>query len=234
MRKMLFRQKLLLALSLIPALAWGQVTVNISSPRNALTPDIATGIAVTPIVGTTVMTAQTQQWPSGTSLQASTVLTFPAQTADYIISGFEVTVLPTSGIGFTVKQPLLLDYAVTQVVPAGNQVILTVNLPATSGGSFVVALIAPPPPPPPSGCTPNNVGDSSTALLYTSDCAAWTLASSIVKRNGVDMQIKQKLGWTPEITAQERCAEMVVADLAQAKQYALLKANGYSVNVSVE
>jgi GDPmannose 4,6-dehydratase len=30
------------------------------------------------------------------------------------------------------------------------------------------------------------------------------------------------------------CAEMVAHDLAQAKQYALLKANGYSVNVSVE
>jgi GDPmannose 4,6-dehydratase len=38
----------------------------------------------------------------------------------------------------------------------------------------------------------------------------------------------------PEITAQEMCAEMVVADLAQVKQRALLKANGYSVNVSAE
>jgi GDPmannose 4,6-dehydratase len=44
----------------------------------------------------------------------------------------------------------------------------------------------------------------------------------------------QKLGWTPEIKAKELCAEMVTADLAQAKQNALLKANGYSVNVSVE
>jgi hypothetical protein len=38
----------------------------------------------------------------------------------------------------------------------------------------------------------------------------------------------------PEITAQEMCKEMVANDLAQAKQHALLKANGYSVNVSVE
>jgi GDPmannose 4,6-dehydratase len=30
------------------------------------------------------------------------------------------------------------------------------------------------------------------------------------------------------------CKEMVAHDLAQAKQHALLKANGYSVNVSVE
>ena len=51
---------------------------------------------------------------------------------------------------------------------------------------------------------------------------------------GDPTKAKQKLGWTPEITAQKMCAEMVAADLAQAKQHALLKANGYSVNVSVE
>jgi len=51
---------------------------------------------------------------------------------------------------------------------------------------------------------------------------------------GDPTKAKQKLGWTPEITAQEMCAEMVAADLAQAKQHSLLKANGYSVNVSVE
>jgi GDPmannose 4,6-dehydratase len=45
---------------------------------------------------------------------------------------------------------------------------------------------------------------------------------------------KTKLGWVPEITAQEMCKEMVAHDLAQAKQHALLKANGYQVNVSVE
>jgi GDPmannose 4,6-dehydratase len=45
---------------------------------------------------------------------------------------------------------------------------------------------------------------------------------------------KQKLGWVPEITALQMCKEMVAADLAQAKQHALLKANGYNVNVSVE
>ena len=51
---------------------------------------------------------------------------------------------------------------------------------------------------------------------------------------GDPTKAKQKLGWVPEITAQEMCAEMVTYDLAQAKQHALLKANGYSVNVSVE
>jgi len=51
---------------------------------------------------------------------------------------------------------------------------------------------------------------------------------------GDPTKAKQKLGWVPEITAQEMCAEMVAADLAQARQHALLKANGYTVNVSVE
>jgi len=51
---------------------------------------------------------------------------------------------------------------------------------------------------------------------------------------GDPSKAKQKLGWVPEITAQEMCAEMVAHDLAQAKQHALLKSNGYQVNVSVE
>jgi GDPmannose 4,6-dehydratase len=51
---------------------------------------------------------------------------------------------------------------------------------------------------------------------------------------GDPTKAKQKLGWVPEITAQEMCAEMVAHDLAQAKQHSLLKANGYNVNVSVE
>ena len=45
---------------------------------------------------------------------------------------------------------------------------------------------------------------------------------------------KNKLGWIPEITVQEMCKEMVAADLQEAKRHALLKANGYAVNVSLE
>ncbi len=51
---------------------------------------------------------------------------------------------------------------------------------------------------------------------------------------GDPSKAKQKLGWVPEITVQEMCKEMVLVDLAQAKQHALLKTHGYSVNVSVE
>lgn len=51
---------------------------------------------------------------------------------------------------------------------------------------------------------------------------------------GDSSKAKAKLGWTPEITVQQMCAEMVAADLQAAKQHALLKANGFVVNVSVE
>ena len=51
---------------------------------------------------------------------------------------------------------------------------------------------------------------------------------------GDPSKAKLKLGWAPEITAQQLCAEMVAADLEQAKQQALLKANGYRVNMGAE
>ncbi len=51
---------------------------------------------------------------------------------------------------------------------------------------------------------------------------------------GDPSKAKTKLGWVPEITAQEMCKEMVVNDLAQAKQHALLQSHGYKITVSVE
>lgn len=45
---------------------------------------------------------------------------------------------------------------------------------------------------------------------------------------------KAKLGWIPEITVQEMCAEMVADDLKTAQRHALLKQHGYEVPVSVE
>jgi hypothetical protein len=44
---------------------------------------------------------------------------------------------------------------------------------------------------------------------------------------------KVQLGWTPEITVQQMCAEMVATDLQADKQHALLKASGFVVSVSV-
>ncbi|KPW01797.1 GDP-mannose 4,6-dehydratase [Pseudoalteromonas sp. P1-11] len=51
---------------------------------------------------------------------------------------------------------------------------------------------------------------------------------------GDPSKAKEKLGWVPEITVEEMCAEMVQNDLAKAKQHAILKSHGYDVNVSVE
>tara|TARA_Y100000748_G_scaffold298356_2_gene293525 strand:- start:143 stop:1264 length:1122 start_codon:yes stop_codon:yes gene_type:complete len=45
---------------------------------------------------------------------------------------------------------------------------------------------------------------------------------------------KNKLGWVPEITAQEMCAEMVQEDLKIAMQTRLLKKHGYQVSTTIE
>lgn len=45
---------------------------------------------------------------------------------------------------------------------------------------------------------------------------------------------KARLGWSPEITVQQMCAEMVMHDLESAKRDALLKKNGFKVHVSLE
>ena len=52
--------------------------------------------------------------------------------------------------------------------------------------------------------------------------------------NGDPTKAKEKLGWVPEITAQEMCAEMVAADLQEARRHALLKEHGLDVPVSLE
>ena len=51
---------------------------------------------------------------------------------------------------------------------------------------------------------------------------------------GDPTKAKEKLGWVPEISAREMCAEMAAEDLAQAKKTALLKTHGFSVSMSVE
>lgn len=51
---------------------------------------------------------------------------------------------------------------------------------------------------------------------------------------GDPTKAKEKLGWVPEITAQEMCAEMVAEDLKTARRHALLKMHGYDVPVSSE
>ncbi|GGK05631.1 GDP-mannose 4,6-dehydratase [Pseudomonas matsuisoli] len=51
---------------------------------------------------------------------------------------------------------------------------------------------------------------------------------------GDPAKAKEKLGWVPEITVQEMCAEMVQEDLKTAKRHALLKELGHEIPVSLE
>ncbi|MFL9671412.1 GDP-mannose 4,6-dehydratase [Pseudomonas marginalis] len=51
---------------------------------------------------------------------------------------------------------------------------------------------------------------------------------------GDPTKAKTKLGWVPEITAHEMCAEMVREDLKVAQRHALLKNHGYDLPVSLE
>ncbi|SDJ05201.1 GDP-mannose 4,6-dehydratase [Salipiger marinus] len=51
---------------------------------------------------------------------------------------------------------------------------------------------------------------------------------------GDPAKAKEVLGWVPEITAQEMCAEMVTEDLKTARRHALLKEHGYELPVALE
>ncbi|MDB9998274.1 GDP-mannose 4,6-dehydratase [Alphaproteobacteria bacterium] len=45
---------------------------------------------------------------------------------------------------------------------------------------------------------------------------------------------KELLGWVPEITVEEMCAEMVANDLDEARKKSLLKSHGYNISVARE
>jgi len=51
---------------------------------------------------------------------------------------------------------------------------------------------------------------------------------------GDPAKAKKLLGWVPEITVQEMCAEMVVEDLKSARRHALLKEHGMDLPVSID
>ncbi|MBK5964457.1 GDP-mannose 4,6-dehydratase [Thiocystis minor] len=51
---------------------------------------------------------------------------------------------------------------------------------------------------------------------------------------GDPTKARERLGWVPEITVQEMCAEMVIEDLKVARRHALLKAHGHEVPVARE
>ncbi|CAI9396325.1 MULTISPECIES: GDP-mannose 4,6-dehydratase [Citrobacter] len=92
------------------------------------------------------------------------------------------------------------------------------------------------------------VDEIATVISKTSDCAIGVNIGDIIVRVdpryfrpaevetllGDPTKAKKVLGWVPEITVEEMCAEMVANDLAKAKQHALLKSHGYDVAVSLE
>jgi len=51
---------------------------------------------------------------------------------------------------------------------------------------------------------------------------------------GDPTKAKEKLGWVPEITVEEMCAEMVAHDLDVARRHAILESHGHHVSVSKE
>jgi GDPmannose 4,6-dehydratase len=51
---------------------------------------------------------------------------------------------------------------------------------------------------------------------------------------GDPTKAKEKLGWVPEITVEEMCAEMVASDLEAARRHSLLESHGHHVSVSKE
>jgi GDPmannose 4,6-dehydratase len=51
---------------------------------------------------------------------------------------------------------------------------------------------------------------------------------------GDPSKAKKELGWVPEITVQEMCAEMVAADLHEARRHALMQQHGFAIPVARE
>ncbi len=51
---------------------------------------------------------------------------------------------------------------------------------------------------------------------------------------GDPTKAKEKLGWVPEITVEQMCAEMVASDLDVARRHAILESHGHHVSVSKE
>ena len=51
---------------------------------------------------------------------------------------------------------------------------------------------------------------------------------------GSSDKARERLGWVPEITAREMCAEMVAEDHKAARRHALLKEHGLELPVSLE
>ena len=88
---------------------------------------------------------------------------------------------------------------------------------------------------------------ATVASIISDDAQALRVGDVIVRVNpryfrpaevetllGDPSKAKELLGWVPEITVEQMCAEMVAHDLDQAKQKALLKEHGFKVPITRE
>ena len=96
--------------------------------------------------------------------------------------------------------------------------------------------------------TGSGVEETATVTAVTSDMAPAVKPGQVVMRIdpryfrpaevetllGDPTKAKEKLGWEPEITAEQMCHEMVAEDLKVAQRHALLRAHGHEVTVSFE
>jgi GDPmannose 4,6-dehydratase len=87
-------------------------------------------------------------------------------------------------------------------------------------------------------CVASIVGDKAAALK-PGDCIVavdprYFRPAEVASLLGDPAKARTKLGWVPEITAQQMCAEMVAEDLKAARQLALLRRHGHDVALSRE
>ena len=94
----------------------------------------------------------------------------------------------------------------------------------------------------------HGVGETATVAAISGDKSPGVKVGDVVLRIdpryfrptevetllGDPSKAKLKLGWLPEITVQQMCAEMVGADLEEARKVALLKRHGYQAGISSE
>ena len=94
----------------------------------------------------------------------------------------------------------------------------------------------------------SGVEETATVTRVTSDMAPGVKPGQVILRIdpryfrpaevetllGDAAKAREKLGWTPEITAREMCAEMVEADLETARRHAFLKLHGYELPMTQE
>ncbi len=94
----------------------------------------------------------------------------------------------------------------------------------------------------------SGVDEIATVSRVTSDMATGVKPGQVILRIdpryfrpaevetllGDAAKARAKLGWTPEITAREMCAEMVEADLETARRHAFLKLHGYDLPLTQE